>query len=505
MTEFVTGMANGFGTILQPAFFFGIIAAALFGIVFGTIPGLSAVMAVTLFIPFTYPMTPTMGIVLLSAIYCAGVFGGSMTAVLFNIPGAPENAATCFDGYPLTQKGHAALALGTAIISSALGGIFATLTLMFTSPVIAKFALAFGPPEFFALCFLGISVVVGLGSSPVKGIISSVMGLLLACVGVSPMTGVPRLNFGSEALLAGLGIVPIMLGAFAVSEIFVRAYEIKKVNKYEDVKVSGKLFELKEFFRMKWVILRSAIIGVVIGALPGAGATIAAFISYNEAQRWSKEPEKFGTGVLEGIAAPETANNAASGGTLIPLFSLGIPGGAAAAIIVGAFQIHGLQPGPMLFNVSPEIPYTVFASLWLANLMIIVAGVLGVRALVKVLSVPQAVIFPLISIFCLVGAYAANNNIFDVWVMLIFGLVGYFMRTSGFSIPALVLGVVLGVILESSYLRTLVLSSGSVAGFFHSPISAGILILSFLSLMLPLFRKRSKVLTQADSSAGLDG
>lgn len=493
----------GFETIISPVYFFGIIAAALFGIIFGVIPGLSAVMAVTLFIPFTYAMSPTLGIVLLSSMYAAGVFGGSMTAVLFNIPGAPENAAVCFDGYPLAQKGEAARALGTAICSSAIGGLVSTVILMFSAPLIAEVALKFGPAEFFALCFLGISVVVGLGASPVKGLISALIGLLLACVGVSPLSGAARFTFGIDWLLAGIGLVPIMLGAFAASEIYVRAEEIRKAHKFEDVKLSGKLLRLIDIISIRWVYLRSAIIGVIVGALPGAGATIASFISYNEAKRWSKYPEKFGTGIIDGIAAPETACNAASAGTLIPLFSLGIPGGAAAAIILGAFQIHGLNPGPMLFEFAPEIPYTVFASLWLANAMIIVAGVLGARWLVKILNVPQGIVFPIITLFCVVGAFAVNNNMFDVWIMLIFGLIGYFLRKNGYSIAGLVLGIVLGSILESSYLRSLVLFNGNLLGFFTHPISAVILIFSILSLMLPLFRKKKQ--TEAVSDTGLDG
>lgn len=490
MADIFSGVIQGFSAISDPLIFLSIVAASLFGIVFGVIPGLSAVMALTLFIPFTFKMSAVMGIVLLSAMYAAGVFGGSMTAVLFNIPGAPENAATCFDGYPMAQQGKATQALGCAIFSSALGGLFATLAMMFFAPALANVALSFGPPDFFALCFLGLCVVIGLGSSVSKGVISALVGLLLACVGVSPMSGAARLTFGFDILMSGIRYIPIMLGAFAISEVLTRVVDIKEGKEYQEVKLSGKMMEWGEIVRMKWLYLRSAVIGVVIGMLPGAGATIASFLSYNEAQRWSKFPEKFGTGIIDGVAAPETANNAASGSTLIPLFSLGIPGGAAAAIILGAFEIHGLTPGPLLFFTNPEIPNTVLASLFVANFMIIIAGFFGAKYLVKVLTVPQYIIFPIITVFCCLGAFAVGNNMFDVWVMLAFGLIGTYMRNNGYSIAGMVLGVVLGFLLETNFIQTTVIFEKNIfAGFFLRPISGTILVFSIISLFMPIYRQ----------------
>jgi len=490
MADIFSGVAQGFAAIADPVVFLSIVAAALFGIVFGVIPGLSAVMALTLFIPFTFQMSATMGIVLLSAMYAAGVFGGSMTAVLFNIPGAPENAATCFDGYPMAQKGLATKALGSAIFSSALGGLCATMAMMMFAPALANVALSFGPPDFFALCFLGLCVVIGLGSSVSKGVISALVGLLLATVGVSPMSGAARLTFGFDVLMSGIRYIPIMLGAFAISEVLTRVIDIKEGKEYQAVTLSGKMMEWGEVLRMKWLYLRSAIIGIVVGMLPGAGATIASFLSYNEAQRWSKHPEKFGTGIIDGVAAPETANNAASGSTLIPLFSLGIPGGAAAAIIMGAFEIHGLTPGPLLFFTNPEIPNTVLASLFVANLMIIIAGFYGAKYLVKILTVPQYIIFPIITVFCTLGAFAVGNNMFDVWVMLVFGLVGTYMRNNGYSVAGMVLGVVLGFLLETNFIQTTVIFSDNIfAGFFFRPISGTILVFSIISLFMPIYRQ----------------
>lgn len=487
-------LASGFGALLDPVNLLIVVGGLVAGILFGTIPGLSGVMAVSLLVPFTYGMSPTHGLLAMAAIYCASTYGGAMTAILFRIPGSPENAATTFDGYPMAQQGKAAEALGTSIVCSAIGGLASCLVLILVAPMLARVALAFGDPEYFALVVFGLSVVPSLGGkSTLKGLVSALLGLLLATVGVSVMTGLPRFTFGVGYLYSGLHFIPVMIGLFAASEVFFRSEQV--LHRGEHIpRTRTKLPSVASIFRLRWTILRSSIIGIVIGMLPGTGTVIASIMGYNEEVRWSKNPEKFGTGVIEGVAAPETANNAATGAAMIPLLTLGIPGGAITAVMLSVFEIHGLQVGPALFANQAHMVYTVFAGMILVNLLIIVGGLVEVRTMVRVLDIPYAVLGPVILVLCAIGSYAIRNNIVDIYAMFAFGVVGYIMKRYDYSITAMVLGLILGAIAERSFLRSMLIFDNNFLTFFTRPISGVFLVLAALSFIAPFVRRRPGLL-----------
>lgn len=487
-------LATGFGALLDPLNFLILFGGLVVGILFGTIPGLSGVMAVSLLVPFTYGMTPTHGLLAMAAIYCASTYGGAMTAILFRIPGSPENAATTFDGYPMTQQGRAAEALGTAIICSAIGGLASCLVLIIVAPVLAKAVLAFGDPEYFALVAFGLSVVPSLGvKSTLKGLLSALMGLFLATVGLSAMTGLPRFTFGVGYLYSGLHFIPVMIGLFAASEVFFRSEQVVSHGE-ETFRSKAALPNIRSLLRLRWTILRSSLIGVIIGMLPGTGTVIASILGYNEEVRWSKHPEKFGTGVIEGVAAPETANNAATGAAMIPLLTLGIPGGAITAVMLGVFEIHGLEVGPGLFANQADMVYTIFAGMVLVNLLIIAGGLVEVRTMVRVLDIPYAVLGPIILVLCAIGSYAIRSNVVDIYAMFAFGVIGYIMKRYDYSITAMVLGLILGPIAERTFLRSMLLFDNNVLTFFTRPISGVFLVLAALSFILPFLRKHPHVL-----------
>ena len=478
----------GFMTIMEPMNFLSVFVGVLGGMIIGAMPGLTAPMGVALLIPFTYSMQPVPAITMLVSLYCGATFGGSIAAILVHAPGTPAAAATTFDGYPLAQKGQAGKALGMACISSAIGGLFSVVVLILLAPVLAEIAIEFGPPEYFALAIFGLSMISSLGSkSVVKNLLGGTIGVFIACVGMDSISGFTRYDFGLTHLMDGISFIPVMIGLFAATEVFRQAEKgIRKV--VIDRKISGLLPSWKDIKSVKTSLIRSSLIGTFIGILPAEGGTVASFIGYNEAKRFSKTPEKFGTGCLEGVAAPECANNAATGGAMIPTMALGIPGSGTTAVILGALLIHGMRPGPLLFIQHVDVVYAVFIGMFLANLMFLGLGLGGAKIFSQILRVPNYVLSPIILVLCVVGTYALHNNMADVWIMLICGLIGYKMKAYGFAAAPIVLGLVLGELIEISLRRSLIVFGNNALVFFTRPWSLTFIILTVLGLCSPAIR-----------------
>jgi putative tricarboxylic transport membrane protein len=446
------------------------------GMLFGAVPGVSMLTLAAILLPFSGNMSPSNAIMLFSVIYCAGVFGGAITAILFNIPGAPENAPTAFDGYPMTQQGRAGKAVGAAVLCSAFGGTCSALLMMSATPVIANWAIsAFGPPEIFALVFFGLAVASSVGAESLwKGWLSVLFGLMLATVGLDPVGGVKRYDFGFPYLLAGIGFVPVILGFFAVAEVFVQS-EKRARGIYQAPKVNLDFPTFTEFWKLKIAVARSVVIGFFAGILPGIGATLAAFMGYNEAVRWSRAPEKFGKGELEGVVSSETANNAATGAAMIPLLALGLPGGALTAMMIGVFQIHGIEAGPLVFINSNDLVWVVFSAMFFANIAIFFLGWLQTKTVVHILRIPFHFLAPAILLMATIGAYAVRGLVIDIMVMFTAGIIAFFLRKSGYSIPGIVLGLILGKIGEQTFAQAMQLVSYDPITLMSRPI-AGLLI-----------------------------
>jgi putative tricarboxylic transport membrane protein len=479
---------KGLLSVIEPYHLLIIVIGSSIGILSGGIPGVSGTMAIALAIPLTYAMSPTASLLLLVSLYASSVYAGSISGILFRTPGAPEGAPATLDGYEMAKKGLAGEALGVDIFSSVTGGIFGTIILALVAPQLAKVALEFGPSEFFALAFLGLSVVSSVGAkNESKAIISVLMGLFVATVGIDMISGFNRFTFGTTTLLSGVSFIPTIIGLFAVAEVLKRIREKRGMTGMRS-KARAKLPSLRLINKLKGLILRSASIGTFIGILPGVGATTGAFVGLSEAIRWSKHPEKFGTGIPEGVAAPEAANNAACSGAMVPLLTLGIPGSAATALMLGAFLIHGLKPGPLLFIQQPVLVYSVFVAMFLANLSIIILAKLFIRYFSKVIELPYNVLGPGIIIFCVAGVFAVRNNFGDIWIMIIFAILGFFMEKYNYPLAPLILGVVLGPIAEQNLRQAMIISGNNPMVLISTPISAILIVLSVLSLFSPQLR-----------------
>ncbi|MFD1067032.1 tripartite tricarboxylate transporter permease [Oceanobacillus locisalsi] len=459
------------------------------GISIGSLPGLTATMGVALILPITFGMDPLPGILLLIGVYFGSIYGGCLAAILLNTPGTPSSAATAIAGYKLTQRGLAYKALTVSTLSSGIGGIISVIILLIIAPQLARFALNFSAQEIFALTVFGLAIITSVaGKSLVKGLIVAAVGLIISTVGVDPINGYPRFTFGNYNLTGGINFIPVMIGVFAAAQAFHSlegSLKNQSVKKVEVVKLKWK-----EFKTVIQTILQSAGIGTGIGMIPGAGGDIACFVAYNVASMTAKDKKEFEEGNINGVAAPESANNATTGGAMIPLLTLGIPGDAVTAVLLGALMVQGLQPGPQLYQQNGELVYSLFIGMFLANILIIVLGLLGIRLFVKVLEIPKVILAPIILTLCAVGSYALNNSIFDVYVMLIAGIIGYLMIRYEFSASPLVLALILGPMMESNLRRTLSLSNGDFMTVFTRPISATLLILTVLTLFAPLILKK---------------
>ena len=485
MSPFLAGLT----TLTDPTLEFLLLCATLGGVVIGALPGLNATTGAALLLPFTLTMDPVPAIALLTAIYCSATFAGAITAILINTPGTSASATTCLDGYPMAQRGEAGRALGLAVVSSTVGGVFSVLVLMACAPILARAAYNFAPPEYFALTLFGLSMLISVGGgSAIKNLISGAFGILLATVGTDLLTSVKRFTFESPHLYDGIGFVPVMIGVFGISELIAQASRLNE--KRERVTMDAIKLPSKEDYRRVWkTILRSSGIGTFIGVLPAEGATVASMIGYNEAKRWSKKPEEFGKGSPEGIAGSEAANNSATGGAMVPTLALGIPGSPTAAVILAGLLVHGLRPGPTMFTDQAEFAYAIFWSMLFVNLLFLLVGLYGARAFARVTLIPVTVLWPCVFVFSIVGAYALDQSMFDVWIAIAAGILGYFMRMYGFSVVPLAIGLILGGMLEQRLGQSMVMLDEKWWLMLSRPISLFFFILTALALFgRPVFQ-----------------
>ena len=482
MSPYLYGLTQA----LTPLNLLAALLSTAVGIMIGALPGLSAALGVALLIPLTYGMPAATGLIVLVGIYCGAIFGGSISAILISTPGTPAAAATVIDGYKLTKKGKGGKALATAAVASFAGAITSSVALYLFSPPLARLALRFGPSEYFWLAIFGLTVIAGVSSkSLLKGLLSGAFGLTLAAIGMDPIYGGTRFTMGMPGLYGGLAFTPTLIGLFSMSQVMIMAEAyIGRSGTIENVKdkVSLTWAELKGLSK---TITVGSILGTVIGILPGAGATIASFVSYNEARRFSKNKAEFGEGSLEGVAAAEAANNATTGGALIPTLTLGIPGSSVAAVLLGGLLIQGLRPGPDLFLTHAKTTYTVFAGFITVNFFMLILGLLAAPLFAKVTRVSDKVLIPTVFAFSTIGAYAINNSLFDVKLMFVFGIIGYFIKKCDLNPAAIILALILGPLAESGIRRTLLISDGSYAPLFASPISMILIALSLASLVSP--------------------
>ncbi len=440
------------------------------GSVFAAIPGLSVILCVILFLPVTYTMTAIPGMMFLLGIYCAGGYGGSVSAILINTPGTPHAAATMLDGHPLSRQGRTKAALKIALYASTFGGVFSALMLLFLGPQVAKIAAQLGTAEYFMVCVFGLTIIAGVsGKSIIRGLVSACLGLLISCIGTDPMTSYDRFTFGIPRLYLGLDLAVCLIGLFALVEILAKAEKKLGELRLDTAKMhdDGKITR-QEYKRMIRPVLMSSIIGVMVGIIPGTGASEASWFSYNTAKNLSKHPEEFGNGSVEGIAAAESANNAVTGATLIPLLTLGIPGDGTVAIMLSALMINGLNPGLSLFTTDGDIMYAIMLGLILVNLFMFIQGRFLTTLFAKVVSIPQEILTPIIVIFCFAGAYSVNENYFDVAVALVFGVLAWILRKLDLPPVPILLGLVLGRMTETNFRRALLISNGDPSIFLQS-------------------------------------
>jgi len=482
----VDALLSGLIALGDPYLLLLLAVATVGGVVIGALPGLNATTGAALLLPFTLTMEPVPAIAILTAIYCSATFAGAITAILINTPGTAASATTCLDGYPLAQRGEAGRALGMAVVSSTIGGVFSVVCLMLAAPLLARAAYNFSPPEYFALTLFGLSMLASIGDgSAIKNLIAGGFGIFLAVVGVDNLTTVERFTFGSYQLYDGIGFVPVMIGVFGISELLVQASNLNVER--EAVRMKAIKLPSRDDYAKTWrAILRSSGIGTFIGILPAEGATVASMIGYNEAKRWSRTPEEFGKGAIEGVAGSEAANNAATGGAMVPTLALGIPGSATAAVILAGLMVHGLRPGPAMFTEQSEFAYAIFWSMMLVNFLFFFIGLRGAKVFARVTLIPTQVLWPCVFVFSIVGAYALDQSMFDVVVALISGVVGYFMRRYGFSVVPLAIGLILGGMLEQRLGQSMVMLDEKWWLMFTRPLTLLFLVLTALALFGPL-------------------
>ena len=469
-----------------------ILIGVIVGIIVGVLPGLSPSIGVALMLPVTFGMDPMSALVLLTSVYLSSNYGGSITAIAINTPGTPGAVATTFDGYELTKQGKPLHALQTSLTASTVGGLVGTIILILFSIPLARLALSFESYEYFALGVFGMTIISSLaGDNPAKGFISSTMGLLLVTIGFDTQLPFSRFNLGVPELADGIEFIPALIGLFALGEIFYSIEHFKVLKKEKQEKGSllkNQSLPILKLWKLKSLMLRSSIIGTLIGCIPGAGGAIATFISYNSAKNSSKNPEKFGKGSLEGVAAPEAANNGSVGGALVPLLTLGIPGSASTAVLIGALMIHKINPGPELFTKEPGIVYGLFISLFIANIVMLAVGLLGNKLWVKIIDAPKKILFPIIIALSFIGSYFIQNSLFDVATCIAFGLFGWLLKKGGFPTAPVILGLILGNMIEENLRLSLV--KGDLIDIFTRPGSLIILIMALFSFFLPFIKKR---------------
>ena len=487
----LANLSAGFSIFLTWTNMLAMVVGVGVGIFIGAIPGLTVVMAISLAVPLTFFLPPTESIIMLLGIYVGGTFGGSISAILINTPGTPAAAATALDGYPLSRQGRAGKAIRMALFSSIFGDVFSAIVLIFVAERLSRIALKFGPIEFFSLILFSLTIIASVsGKNLTKGLIGGAIGLFLSTIGTDQVSGTNRLDFGSLQLSSGISIVPFLLGLFAISELLVQSKKTGAIaavdgDSKDSPEIAGERNRLpiKEFFQFRWILVRSAAIGTFVGSLPGIGSVTASFLSYGSTQRASTDPDKFGSGAIEGVCAAECANNAVTGGALIPLLALGIPGDPVTAILLGGLMIHNLTPGPLLFIQNGPTIYSLFIGLVCANIIMFFMVLFGMRYFVKITHLTKSFLLPSIMALCVVGSFAVNNSMFDVGIMIFFGLVGYLMVQHGIPLAPVIIAFILGPILENALGQALLMSHGDIRIFFSSKISIFFLVLTAASII----------------------
>jgi len=488
--DFLANLSMGFSVALTPFNLLMATAGVIVGILIGALPGIGPPSGVALLLPLTFGMEPTSGIIMLAALYAGTMYGGTITSVLINTPGESASVVTCLDGYQMALQGRAGPALGIAAIGSFIAGTFGVVLLMLVSPLLAKWSLSFGPRETFAIMLLGLTTVTLLaGESALKGYISMMLGLMLAMVGFDIISGDARYALGIPEMMDGMDFLPAAIGLFGLGEVLtgaemVAGTAILKANYgLRDVMPSAK-----DWARSRWAIARGTVLGFLVGLLPGAGPTVASFLSYTVEKKVSRHPQEFGKGAIEGVAGPESANNSAATGAMVPMLTLGIPGSATTAIMLGGLMMWGLRPGPLLFEKNPEFVWGLIASQYIANVMLLVLSTAFIPLFVRALRVPYTILMPLIIVFCITGAYSLKNSVWDVGQMLVFGVLGYAMKKLDYSPAALVLALVLGPLAERALRQSLIISDAGMGIFFLRPISAVLMVAALLAIAVPVAR-----------------
>ena len=490
--ELITPLLEGFGHIAGIAPFLAIVVGVIAGIFVGAMPGLSPSMGVAILLPFTFKMPPLIGLVLLTAVYLASNYGGSITAVTINTPGTPSAVATAFDGYPLTLQGKAGSGLGVSLVASTVGGMVGIIILILFSQPLAAVAVKMYPAEYFTLALFGLSTVASLaGKDWAKAFTSALLGLLINTIGIDPISGVKRYTFGETKLFDGFDFIPALIGLFALSEVFSKIEEGSwKTHLSGEISKKEQWPTFKDYWKLKWATLQASLVGTLIGIFPGAGSAIASFVAYDLGKRTSKHPETFGKGNPEGVAASEAANSASVGGAMVPLLTLGIPGSASTAVLIGALMIHDLSPGPLLFTERPDLVYGLFASMFVANAVMFFLGLWGSRLWIKVTRVPLNVLIPIIISIASVGSFAVKNSLFDVGACFGLGVAGWVLKRYGYPMAPIVLGMVLGKLMEVNFRRAVIM--GGYGVFFLRPASLILLLISIAAFAYPLIQMKKE-------------
>jgi putative tricarboxylic transport membrane protein len=484
--ELIHGLTYGLAVSLEPANLAACFVGVFVGTLIGVLPGIGPVATMSLLLPITFTMSPTASIIMMAGIYYGAMYGGSTTSILVNIPGEAASVVTCIDGYQMARQGRAGPALGIAAMGSFIAGTFSVLGIMLLAPPLTSIALRFGPPEIFGLLLLGFTMVTYLtAGSKLKAVAMALLGLLLGTVGLDPISARPRFTYGSVTLGDGLGLVPIIMGLFGVSEVLLNIGAGVEHEVFE-TRIRGLLPGREDWKRSAGPIARGSVLGFLLGILPGIGAIIPTFISYALEKRLAREPERFGKGAIEGVAGPEAANNAATGGSMIPLLTIGFAPNVVMAVLLGAFLIHGVQPGPLLIKEHPDIFWGVIASMYVGNAMLLVLNLPLIGLWVQLLRVPYGILFPLILIFCVIGVYSESSNVWDIVVMLAFGVLGLLMKRFGFEAAPLVLAFVLGRMAEESIRQSLIMSGGRLSILLTRPLATAFVVAALIVVALPV-------------------
>lgn len=489
-------LLNGLFSALSPDIFPILLFGVVGGIVLGALPGLTATMGVAILLPFTFGMESTAALVMLIGVYIGGIYGGSIAAILLKTPGTPASAASVLDGHTLALKGQAARALSISAVASFVGGIISTTVLIAIAPLLANFALRFNAPEYFALALFGLTIIASVSSKNIlKGLLAGCIGLLVSTVGLDPISSVPRFTFGNMDLYSGVNVIPVLIGLFALAEAFNQLEKNITNQKKKTKSVEHKLLSRGDLKAMMPTAVKSATIGTAIGSVPGAGADISAFVCYNEAKRVSKQPQEFGQGSVHGLAAAEAGNNGVTGGSLVPLLTLGVPGDAVAAVLLGALIVQGLAPGPLLFTHSPDLVYGIFSSMLVANVIMLLVGLFGIRYFCRIIEVPKLMMIPMIIFLSIIGAYSINNSLFDVYIAVGFGVLGFVLGKLEIPSSPILLAIILGPMAETNLRKSLLMYDGSWSFLYERLIVLVFIIAAILSVCSTLrMRKKTDLL-----------